>query len=139
MPSLHELLRYSRQMRTSPSPSEKRVRSILTEFGFDFLHQEILGVWIIDFMLPSKMVAIEVDGPEHHLPRKQTSDFHRDQFLQSVGITVVRIENHLIEEYPFEDLWRFPDLPDTLYRRAVSEGESLRGRLLDADRPRKRR
>lgn len=52
----------------------------------------ILG-WIVDFYVPSRRLAIEIDGPIHGSPEKLISDRIRDAALARVGITTLRLTN----------------------------------------------
>jgi very-short-patch-repair endonuclease len=57
--------------------------------GLDFDRQKIIGNYIIDFYCAEKSVVIEVDGSTHDA--KQREDSRRDEWLCSLGITVIRI------------------------------------------------
>jgi very-short-patch-repair endonuclease len=57
--------------------------------GLDFDRQKIIGNYIVDFYCAEKSVVIEVDGATHE--NKQTYDEKRDQFLKSLGLTVIRL------------------------------------------------
>jgi very-short-patch-repair endonuclease len=57
--------------------------------GLDFDRQKIIGNFIVDFYCAEKWVVIEVDGSSHNT--KQEKDAQRDRYLQSLGLTVIRI------------------------------------------------
>jgi very-short-patch-repair endonuclease len=57
--------------------------------GLDFDRQKIIGNYIVDFYCAERSVVIEVDGSSHD--NKQDDDFLRDEFLNSLGLTVIRI------------------------------------------------
>ena len=57
--------------------------------GLDFDRQKIIGNFIVDFFCAEKAVVIEVDGSSHDC--KQAEDAQRDEYLRSLGLTVIRI------------------------------------------------
>lgn len=58
--------------------------------GLDFDRQKIIGNYIVDFYCAEKSVVIEVDGASHDA--KIESDKERDDFLENLGLTVIRIQ-----------------------------------------------
>ncbi len=57
--------------------------------GLDFDRQKIIGNYIVDFYCAEKYVIIEIDGSSHN--GKQDYDKQRDDFLMSLGLTVIHI------------------------------------------------
>lgn len=57
--------------------------------GLDFDRQKIIGNYIVDFYCAEKAVVIEVDGSSHD--SKQPEDAQRDEWLRSLGLTVIRL------------------------------------------------
>ncbi|MCB1806771.1 MAG: endonuclease domain-containing protein [Candidatus Competibacteraceae bacterium] len=57
--------------------------------GLDFDRQKIIGNYIVDFYCAEKATVIEVDGSSHD--NKQREDIERDQYLESLGLTVIRL------------------------------------------------
>lgn len=57
--------------------------------GLDFDRQKIIGSYIVDFYCAEKIVVIEVDGSTHD--NKQLEDAQRDEYLRSLGLTVIRL------------------------------------------------
>jgi len=57
--------------------------------GLDFDRQKIIGNYIVDFYCAEKAVVIEVDGSSHD--SKQLEDAERDEYLRSLGLTVIRL------------------------------------------------
>ncbi len=57
--------------------------------GLDFDRQKIIGHYIVDFYCAEKAVVIEVDGSSHN--NKQRLDAERDQYLESLGLSVIRL------------------------------------------------
>ena len=54
--------------------------------------------YILDFYIPSAKLAIEIDGRQHKLAENREDDRIRDEFLNSLGITVVRYTNDDIRD-----------------------------------------
>ena len=61
--------------------------------GRKFRRQHSVGNYVLDFYCPSEKLAIELDGQGHYTPVGQASDEERTEFLNGVGIRVVRFEN----------------------------------------------
>lgn len=57
--------------------------------GYDFDRQKIVGNYIVDFYCANVGVIIEIDGKSHD--DKLDYDARRDEFLQSLGLMVIRI------------------------------------------------
>ena len=57
--------------------------------GLDFDRQKIIGNYIVDFYCAEKVVVIEVDGGSHN--NKQEEDAGRDRYLESLGLSVIRL------------------------------------------------
>ena len=57
--------------------------------SLDFDRQKIIGNYIVDFYCAEKAVVIEVDGSSHN--NKQREDAERDQYLESLELTVIRL------------------------------------------------
>ncbi len=55
----------------------------------DFDRQKIIGNFIVDFYCAEKNVVIELDGSSHD--NKEDYDKKRDEFLTSLGLTVIHI------------------------------------------------
>ncbi|HHF52949.1 MAG TPA: DUF559 domain-containing protein [candidate division WOR-3 bacterium] len=75
---------------------EKRAKQILDELGVNYIEQypTRLG-FIIDFAIPDKKIAIEVDGKHWHKDKKR--DRFRDWMLRRAGWKVIRINEDEIK------------------------------------------
>lgn len=62
--------------------------------GYKFRRQHSVGAYIVDFYCPELRLAIELDGSQHYQPDHQRYDQHRDAFLASSGIHVIRFTNY---------------------------------------------
>jgi len=57
--------------------------------GLDFDRQKIIGNYIVDFYCAEKNAVIELDGSSH--VGREDYDKQRDDFLISLGLTVIHI------------------------------------------------
>ncbi len=62
------------------------------------LRQKNIGNFIVDFYIPSKKVAIEIDGSQHYEEIGTKSDKDRDSELQKLGIKILRYTNYQINK-----------------------------------------
>jgi very-short-patch-repair endonuclease len=61
--------------------------------GFVFCRQKPLGQYIVDFYCQKAKLAIEVDGGQHFTDAGKQYDCEREQFLESMGVRVLRFSN----------------------------------------------
>lgn len=61
--------------------------------GLKFRRQHGIGPYIVDFYCPERSLVIEVDGDGHADPEQIEKDQQRDEYLQSIGLRVVRYTN----------------------------------------------
>ncbi len=59
--------------------------------GLDFDRQKVIGNYIVDFYCSKLKLVIEVDGDSHN--DKYVYDSNRNKYLQSLGLTVLHIED----------------------------------------------
>ncbi len=57
--------------------------------GYDFDRQKVIGNYIVDFYCSNCQVVIEIDGSSHN--DQIEYDAERDRYLESLGLTVIRI------------------------------------------------
>ncbi len=58
-----------------------------------FNRQKVIGEIIVDFYCASKKIVIELDGSQHYEENGIVKDKERDEFLNSLGIKVLRYSN----------------------------------------------
>ncbi|WP_299491652.1 HsdR family type I site-specific deoxyribonuclease [Acaryochloris sp. IP29b_bin.137] len=97
------LLQQARELRQKQTPAEaifwETVRA--KRFcGLKFRRQHQIGNFIVDFYCHQHQLVIELDGGIHNQPEQQHRDQEREQYLSSLGHTVLRFSNQAI----FEDL-----------------------------------
>ena len=55
--------------------------------------QKIISGYIADFYIPSARLVIELDGSQHYSSEGIEYDKERDEYMQSLGLTVLRYSN----------------------------------------------
>jgi very-short-patch-repair endonuclease len=104
-----ELVENQQKLFKHLTPSEQDFKWMLEQRGFDFVYQTIIGFYIVDFCIPSKMLIIELDGAVHNTSKDY--DERRDEWLKSIGLKVVRIKNTHIASFDFTTITSAPDRP----------------------------
>jgi len=66
--------------------------------GYKFRRQESIGRYIVDFYCPECRLAIEIDGESHYQKEQILRDKKRQQYLEAIGIVVLRYTNRDILE-----------------------------------------
>lgn len=82
--------------------------------GLDFDRQKIIGNYIVDFYCANCQVVIEIDGESHN--GKWEYDTKRDEYLKSLGLTVIHVDDLDIKKNlseVMEMLDNHPALADT--------------------------
>ena len=88
------------------TPNAKTLRKNMTteerHLWYDFLknlpvtvnRQKVIGNYIVDFYIASFNLVIELDGSQHFEKEGKLKDAERDNFLNNLGMTVVRYSNY---------------------------------------------
>jgi very-short-patch-repair endonuclease len=94
-----EIFRRAKELRNQMTPAE----SILWEKlragrlnGLHFRRQHPISKYILDFYCHQYALAIELDGIIHEEKDQKERDLGREEDLKSLGIHIVRFENHLV-------------------------------------------
>lgn len=51
---------------------------------------------MVDFYCPATILVIEIDGDSHYTHSAKVNDFVRQQFIESLGLNVLRFTNEEI-------------------------------------------
>ncbi|BDI18282.1 hypothetical protein ANSO36C_40840 [Nostoc cf. commune SO-36] len=89
----------ARQMRCEPTPAEKLLWHKLRDkqlLGFKFRRQQTIDRFIVDFYCNEARLVVEVDGEIHDYTQQE--DAIRQEFLESLGLKVVRFRNEDVLE-----------------------------------------
>jgi very-short-patch-repair endonuclease len=68
--------------------------------GRKFRRQHSIGNFIVDFYCPSEKLIIELDGNVHGNYNQIERDSNRDQYIQDLGVNVLRFENRFVFQDP---------------------------------------
>ena len=55
--------------------------------------QKVIGNYIVDFYCGNAKLVIELDGSQHYETESMESDKIRDDYMRSIGLTVLRYTN----------------------------------------------
>jgi very-short-patch-repair endonuclease len=123
-------------MRDHPTKAEQIFRARLSSKHIPFKTQEVIGRYIVDFILLSNLVIIELDGRGHYKRRGIQYDQKRTRFLESLGFTVKRYPNQQVAELHIKRSWKSKDISNNLeaLKKRKQKAEELiyeEARILD--------
>ena len=91
-----------------------------------FRRQHQVGECVVDFYCDEHKLAVELDGPVHDEARQAKKDKTRDSYLQSLGLTVLRLHNEDFLADPEADLTKIAQAyPSPTGRGAGGEGVAV--------------
>ena len=102
----------ARYLRKNMTESERELWSRLRGkqlLGVQFYRQKPIGNFIVDFFAPKAKLVVEVDGSQHAEEDHRSRDKHRDEYLASHGIKVLRFNSR-------EVLNRTDSVVNSIYR-----------------------
>ena len=81
-------------MRKNMTKEERHLwYDFLRSYPVRFSRQKVLGNYIADFYCNQAKLVVELDGSQHCTPEEKQYDEHRTEYLQSQGLTVMRLSN----------------------------------------------
>ena len=84
----------ARELRKNMTPEERHLwYDFLKQLPVTVHRQKNVGNYIVDFLIVSAGLVIEIDGRQHKLPEHIEADRKRDQELNLLGFTVLRYTN----------------------------------------------
>ena len=87
----------SRTLRKNMTPEERHLwYDFLKGLNVTVNRQRVIGQYIVDFYCSCARLVIEIDGSQHYEDKGHREDIVRDEYLSSLGITVVRYSNYEI-------------------------------------------
>ena len=99
LPRNNNLLHHARQLRKEMTKEERHLwYDFLRPYPVKFYRQKIVGSYILDFYCEKAKLAIELDGSQHYEPQVQEYDRVRTEYLQHLGIRVLRFSNQDINQ-----------------------------------------
>ncbi|MBQ3000522.1 MAG: endonuclease domain-containing protein [Oscillospiraceae bacterium] len=90
-----QLVPYAKALRKEMTKEERHLwYDYLRTHPARFSRQKILGKYIADFYSAKAKIVIELDGSQHYEDENISKDSERTAFLESYGLTVIRIPNN---------------------------------------------
>jgi len=91
------MLKNSRELRSNQTKEEKKLWfQFLNKLPVRFWRQKVIENYIVDFCCPKQKLIIELDGSQHYWDGHAEKDVERDNFLNSLGYTVLRYSNRQV-------------------------------------------
>jgi very-short-patch-repair endonuclease len=92
LPYNKSLIETAKELRKHPTKAEKCLweRLQLKHLGVVFYRQKPIGEYIVDFYCAKAYLVIEVDGGHHFKELGKINDKLRDEYLNSLGLRVLR-------------------------------------------------
>ena len=90
----HKLVENARNLRREMTKEERHLwYDCLRDHPAKFRRQAVFGKYIADFYCAKAKLVIELDGSQHYEPQNQRDDQVRTEYLETFGVTVIRIAN----------------------------------------------
>ncbi len=71
----------------------------LKKYPCRFRRQYVIGNFVVDFYCHKAKLVIELDGGGHYEPEMQQKDIARTEYLESLGLFVLRFTNLEVKKY----------------------------------------
>ena len=111
-----ELTSLAQKLRREMTKEEKQLwYRFLREYPVQFKRQVTCGEYILDFYCPKVKIAVELDGSYHRYTQVSENDRIRTEYLNSVGVYVMRFPNRDI----WNDLSKVCDQIDYMVRERM--------------------
>ena len=89
-----KLTENSQELRKNMTKEERHLwYDFLKTLPITFRRQKVIGRYIVDFYCAEYKIAVELDGSQHYEKENEINDRVRDEYLKSLGITVLRYSN----------------------------------------------
>lgn len=90
---------YAKSLRKNMTKEERHLwYDFLRGCGVRFTRQKVIGNYIVDFYCAAAKLVIELDGGQHFEAAAAEKDRERDQYLHSLGLSVLRYSNLDVNE-----------------------------------------
>ncbi|MBQ3853922.1 MAG: endonuclease domain-containing protein [Anaerovibrio sp.] len=90
----NDLKAKAKKLRNNMTKEERHLwYDFLKEYGVHFYRQKPIGNYIVDFYCARVRLVIEIDGSEHYEDEEMKYDRTRTEYLNSLGIKVLRFSN----------------------------------------------
>ncbi len=89
-----KLTQNAKLLRKSMTKEERKLwYEFLKDLPLTVNRQKVIGNYIVDFYCASAKLVIELDGSQHYEEYGKETDRIRDEYLSSLGLTVLRYSN----------------------------------------------
>jgi very-short-patch-repair endonuclease len=97
--------------------AERRFAKRLREAGITFEREVVLSnTATADFVICEHLAVVEVDGPYHEDPSRQAKDRERDAWCRAHDLTVFRVKNEEVDDWPLTRLTSLRKWPISMWR-----------------------
>lgn len=110
MYSEKELEKEAVRMVNNPTYHEQLFINKLNHACLNYQFQVIIGFYIVDFLIPNKMLIIELDGLHHKNKSEIKRDKFRDSFLKNYGFRIIRINNTDVINFDLSIIYNFTEV-----------------------------
>ena len=94
-----QLTPFSQALRAGMTPEERHLwYDFLKKLPVTIHRQKVIGTYIVDFYCASASLVIELDGSQHRKEQGIEADRIRDEYLNSLGILVLRYSNETVHK-----------------------------------------
>ena len=96
LPFDRKLKPLSRNLRSNMTDAEQLIWSKIRRKQIkdvQFYRQKNIGHYIVDFYCPKGKLVIEIDGGQHYEKEGMDKDRKRDDYLQGLGLNVMRFSD----------------------------------------------
>ena len=92
-----------KELRNNSTPAESTMWELLRAGRLDgtkWRRQYSIGKYIVDFYCPKARLCVELDGDTHFTMQGDLYDLERTEYINSLGISILRFENREIWDNP---------------------------------------
>ena len=103
LPRNKKLKGFSRALRNNATEQENRLwYQMLRTYPVRFNRQRVISDYIVDFYCDKAKLIVELDGSQHFEETGLASDRERDEYLESLGLKILRFSNLDIDKNFYE-------------------------------------
>ena len=89
----------AKALRKNATPQENHLwYDFLRNYEVRFQRQKAIGNYIVDFYCFRAKLVVELDGSQHYTDEEKGYDCQRTDYLEKLGLQVIRISNRQINE-----------------------------------------
>ena len=90
---------FAQKLRREMTKQERHLwYDFLKSYPIQFRRQKQFGYYIVDFYCGAARLVVELDGSQHFDSEGKQYDRTRDEYLQSIGLCVLRFSNRDVNE-----------------------------------------